>query len=431
MKPMQKLTLIPIITMLAALLMMSIAAPAYAATEADTNTDTAAFSEAAQSDDSTIVLAADEAPEESEPLEEPEEPEEPEPAVQPHWIYQNRNWYYILANGEKAKYWLNVDGEQYYLNSKGEMKTGWLYCKGSWYYFNRSGAMVRGWRYINGNWYFFNSNGTMKQYWLKDGGKWYYLNSSGAMVTGWLYCSKDYYYFYSNGSMASNCWINYRYYVNGNGEWVYRQRTLDLMMHTDRAHVVAWLSSHENDSYYIGTPYAGRNASSGPSKIYGWNPTGCIRPYGRYAGYNPGMNCTGFVADVLAYSGAGWDIIEQQVGKNGRNYIGATAWFNYAMQNNALYYHFDTISEALNSGKLKKGDIIYFKPYTFGRDRYGNGGDTHMGIFWGNTSGDNRFWHSTAGSARGVEGAGTLSRGNQISVLSPPCVSEVYVFPLS
>ena len=81
--------------------------------------------------------------------------------------------------------------------------------------------------------------------------------------------------------------------------------------------------------------------------------------------------------------------------------------------------------------KLKKGDIVYFKVVSGGKDRYGNPSDSHIGFFWGDTPSDNKYWHSSWNAAYGVEGAGTLVNGNQISVLSPFCVSYVYVFPLS
>ena len=57
--------------------------------------------------------------------------------------------------------------------------------------------------------------------------------------------------------------------------------------------IQAELSAHEQDGYYLGTPY---DASP-------LTPENCMRPNGEYGG-NGGMNCTGFVAFVLEKCGA-------------------------------------------------------------------------------------------------------------------------------
>lgn len=92
---------------------------------------------------------------------------------------EDKTWFFINSNGEKAQGWLkDNDGAWYYLSNNGSMKTGWL-------------------RDSNGKWYYLNEDGSMKTGWLKDNdGKWYYLNQSGEMI---VYTVVDGYVLSSNG----------------------------------------------------------------------------------------------------------------------------------------------------------------------------------------------------------------------------------------
>ncbi len=353
--------------------------------------------------------------------------------MQTGWQKVNNKYYYFKKTGFAALYSQKLNGNTYYFNSKGEMVTGFLkFSKtGKTCYYNANGAMVTGWRYIGGKWYYFKSDGAMALYTNNIDGKTYYFNSKGVMHIGWLkYKNGEWRYFNTSGAMVKNDWIGYQYYVNGSGNWVPgKAMPINIALGVKKSSVISWMTSHEKDKYYLTTPYAGRKATGSSSSIYGWNPTGCIRPNGRYSGNNPGLNCAGFVADVFAYSGAGWSNVEK-IGTVSRSYISATAWYNYVQNNKLKYYWFDSIDAALQSGKLHKGDVIYFQPKSSSKDAYGNPSETHMGFFWGNTSNENRLWHSSWNVAKGLPGAGTLTNGNQISVLSPLCVSSVYVFPL-
>lgn len=216
--------------------------------------------------------------------------------------------------------------------------------------------------------------------------------------------------------------------------------TIDQYLGVTRSDLVRWLSSHEHDSYYLGTPMAYENSSN----IYGWNPTGNCRPLGRYRGNNPGMNCTGFVADVFLYSGVTTARMNELVNEGHRvggwrygSYINGSTWYCFATKTGYIkYYHFNTVEEMLASGKLKKGDVIFFQPYdsvwNAGRDRYGNKADCHIGFFWGNTSSDNKFWHQGWVAANGFWVPGTTRAiTNQITNIAKPCESSIYVFPLS
>lgn len=211
--------------------------------------------------------------------------------------------------------------------------------------------------------------------------------------------------------------------------------TIDEVLGTSREKIVAWLSSHEEDDYYLGTPYWNGN---------GWTEENCTKPNGEY-GSSGQMNCTGFVAHVFLKSGASetkmhnmitWTQNNTEYNSAGGGYINASYWYWYVMNNSHIKsYEFDTIKEALNSGLMQKGDLVFFQPsdeaWNNGVDSYGNGTDCHIGFFWGETSSQDRFWHSAHGGSKGVPGAASIVNGNQITVLSPKCESRVYVFPLS
>lgn len=168
--------------------------------------------------------------------------------------------------------------------------------------------------------------------------------------------------------------------------------------------VQAELSAHEKDGYYLGTPY-----NSSP-----FTEANCMRPNGANNGAG-GMNCTGFVASVLKKCGANLSPISNMGGAGGC--VNAVNWFKWMKQNSIEYYHYNTVSELLNSGKAQKGDVIYFDPIDWNVE----GADCHVGFFWGEHSKDNKFWHS----------ATKPKRENQITQLEPKCASTVYLFKIT
>ena len=149
-----------------------------------------------------------------------------------------------------------------------------------------------------------------------------------------------------------------------------------------RISLLTWLTSHQYDSYYLGTRYSG-----------GFSYDTCLFPSGspRWDGYT-GMNCTGFVAH--AYAAVGGDVAA--IGRNnahspwaggpgGGGYINAWRWYGYACDSGCKMYEFRTVRDMLNSGYAQKGDIIFFKT---------NGAiDCHIGFFWGDTPYENKMWH--------------------------------------
>lgn len=54
--------------------------------------------------------------------------------------------------------------------------------------------------------------------WKNIDNKWYHFDNSGYVSTGWLQDKGDWYYFYSSGEMATNGWINGKYYVGVDGK---------------------------------------------------------------------------------------------------------------------------------------------------------------------------------------------------------------------
>ena len=217
------------------------------------------------------------------------------------------------------------------------------------------------------------------------------------------------------------------------------------------------LKSHENDNYYLGTNYNG-------------SVTYCMPNGKATSGQVAGMNCTGFVVEVLEQCGADTSKFPSQSQK-----YNLSRWINNILAggmqdqgypyDGAAYkyvkaYRFNSIQEMLSSGLAKKGDIIIFeakedwKIYLQDTDAYGNLIDCHIGFYWGDTPNENKFWHS-GHPIKGMEQIGGYSyqlfspadvgnQGtnsdaygdnglfgyvNQISTITPKCDSYVYLFP--
>lgn len=227
--------------------------------------------------------------------------------------------------------------------------------------------------------------------------------------------------------------------------------TIDQKFGIDGADIISWLTSHEKDKYYIGTPYL--------DKVFEEPYTDWLRANGATGGKGS-MNCTGFVADVFRKCGAN---LLQVTKRRPGHYVNASNWHDYVngyeKQSNGTWaqnlskacktYRYDctvsngkitdsAIQKALRDGKMKKGDIIYFEPtnWSVAEDQYGNTVDCHIGFFWGEKTGNpadyNKFWNSTHKSA-GVEGSNSVTNiGNQISQLVPKSEPYImYVYPLS
>ena len=175
------------------------------------------------------------------------------------------------------------------------------------------------------------------------------------------------------------------------------------------------LSQHENDEYYLTTPYGNKGPHGEGGAIDTWD---CWKPKGEY-GSGAYMNCTGFVVAVLRACGANTSIIGNytaQDGYNRGNETNASKWDEYCRDNNAVSYTFSSKEQMLASGILEKGDIIYMEPVDWNHSN----SDCHIGFFWGGNSSEDLFWHSSSHADGIVKGYFPNSAGgNVISKITP------------
>ena len=175
------------------------------------------------------------------------------------------------------------------------------------------------------------------------------------------------------------------------------------------------LSQHENDEYYLTTPYGNKGPHGEGGAIDTWD---CWKPKGEY-GSGAYMNCAGFVVAVLRACGADTSIIGNYTandGYNRGNETNASKWDEYCRDNNAVSYTFSSKEQMLASGILEKGDIIYMEPADWNHSN----SDCHIGFFWGSSSSEDLFWHSSSHADGIVKGYFPNSAGgNVISKITP------------
>ena len=175
------------------------------------------------------------------------------------------------------------------------------------------------------------------------------------------------------------------------------------------------LSQHENDEYYLTTPYGNKGPHGEGGAIDTWD---CWKPKGEY-GSGAYMNCAGFVVAVLRACGANTSIIGNYTAKDGYNRgneTNACKWDEYCRDNNAVSYTFSSKEQMLASGILEKGDIIYMEPADWNHSN----SDCHIGFFWGSNSSEDLFWHSSSHADGIVKGYFPNSAGgNVISKITP------------
>ena len=175
------------------------------------------------------------------------------------------------------------------------------------------------------------------------------------------------------------------------------------------------LSQHENDEYYLTSPYGNKGPHGESGAIDTWD---CWKPKGEY-GSGAYMNCAGFVVAVLRACGANTSIIGNYTandGYNRGNETNASKWDEYCRDNNAVSYTFSSKEQMLASGILEKGDIIYMEPADWNHSN----SDCHIGFFWGSNSSEDLFWHSSSHADGIVKGYFPNSAGgNVISKITP------------
>ena len=177
-----------------------------------------------------------------------------------------------------------------------------------------------------------------------------------------------------------------------------------------REAIVAELEAHENDSFYLGTPYHGDDWQS---------PNGDTSYNG-----SAGMNCGGFVSYVLRKAGMNAETVMNtmlqtscNIYGSGKPYdvlAGADNFYNLIQNGNLTAHVFETKQDLLSSGLAEKGDLILMY---WSRTPGVDGEDNHIGIFWGESSGDDVLWHSST----------SPGTGNQISAITPKASKAWYV----
>ncbi len=153
-----------------------------------------------------------------------------------------------------------------------------------------------------------------------------------------------------------------------------------------------FLQAHSADSTYLGTSYNGLY-HDGANGFDGW-----LHPAGE------GMNCEGFVDNVLKNCGASAPVAVSP---------GGEGWTMIVRNHGLLHHDFSSKEDMLNSGVLSYGDIIYM--YDGYSDR-GLSDDHHIGIFIGSHSHDDKMWHSSSDVGNSY---GNIPAQNQISPIIP------------
>ena len=285
----------------------------------------------------------------------------------------------------------NGSGVPAILDGEGNPVTGWVQVCGRWFLAGDDGALLTGWQLRDGKWYYLNSDYTPQVGWMFSGG-WYYFDADFSMHVGWLNTDKVWYWLDdTSGRMVSSGWhrcAGSEELFQDNGVWV---DTSGTVLGVSRASLLGWLCSHSNDSYYLGTRYA-----------TGLREYLCSYPNGdpRNDGY-AGLNCGGFVAHAYAKAGGNLAAISNNQnhspwsnGPGRGGYCNAYRWYGYAVDSGAQVLQFNSVEALLSSGLARKGDLVFFYPY----NPYST--DCHIGFFWGDYPGQNRFWHSLSGGNR-------------------------------
>ena len=183
---------------------------------------------------------------------------------------------------------------------------------------------------------------------------------------------------------------------------IYRpNRGISNALGISAAAVVMNLQSHEKDKFYLGTRYE-------PDLDYR-SPNGDVSFNGK-----PGMNCTGFLWYVLKSAGATPSAIPNQ-----QEYSQcAGGWITWQRKyaNQVPMYDFRSKAAMLNSGILEKGDVIWIWNENEG-GKHGNSDYNHVGFFWGDTSSQDLFWHSSPNGGNQISPITGLSNNVSYTVM--------------
>ena len=178
-----------------------------------------------------------------------------------------------------------------------------------------------------------------------------------------------------------------------------------------RQAIVRELEAHENDDFYLGTPYQGGDWQS---------PNGDTSYNG-----SAGMNCTGFVSYVLRACGLDTGTFLEQLSLTGSTVwagsglpydlmSGASNYLNAVQNGDIAAYTFRDKSELLASGLAQKGDILLM---WWSLSPFDDGADNHIGFFWGDSPSEDKMWHSSTHP----------QSGNQISEIVPKTPGSYFI----
>ncbi len=163
--------------------------------------------------------------------------------------------------------------------------------------------------------------------------------------------------------------------------------TISTLLGISRQDFVSYLTNNKDN--YLNTAYKPTwpnptTYQTGPWWSRGTHPYETSE-FNGVSGY--GMNCAGFLARVWCDMGLENNALMQRW-KNAHPWM----WANSETLRETLialgatHYTFASKADLLASGKLQKGDIVQMAS--------DSGIDDHVGIFWGESSSDDRFWHS-------------------------------------
>lgn len=379
-----------------------------------------------------------------------EDTEKPEDKGQ--WIYNRSKgkWEYLKNGMYYTSEFAEIDGVKYYFNDYCYMSTGWEKIKGKWYRFSGNGSMITGWtksggkwsyleengactgwRKIDGKYYYFTKSAIMKTGWKKSNGYWYYLTGNG-LVKGWSKINNKYYYFNKYGTMQTGWqFLNYVWYYFGDDGKMRTSKEIEALQnikideYLGSLNIETFLKSHENDFYYLGTPYRGvgsinwNHALENPDKYCFPNGEMFNDLYNYYDFFadGPGMNCAGFVAHV--FRSCGGDLEKLGSYNPYGAYSNMANWVGTIMNQFICCKKFDSLENLLESGLAKKGDLVF---YTVGK----NG---HIAFFWGDKPSDNNMWQSEP-IGRNIF-TNEIKKGNQIALMGDKPNRTYYLVPVS
>ena len=103
-------------------------------------------------------------------------------AITEGWAKDEKGWYYLKANGNRAKNCWQKDSSGWcYLNANGRITTNaWVKDSNGWCYLDENGyAVSDSWKQIDGRWYYFNDNTAVKGFKTIKGKLFYFAKTDG------------------------------------------------------------------------------------------------------------------------------------------------------------------------------------------------------------------------------------------------------------